>query len=302
MPHKQIKGKNLPSLVHEFLAWKGVTGTDNTIRAYRETLDCFAYYCYERGKDPLVPRTINEWVAHLRAPEKGVRRKGGTINNYIGRVNSFFEWAIQMDYVLKNPTKLIPKLPQEAAHVRGFKEEEVKKLLISAGADDTRPYWSPMILLGHHYGMRIQDCCEFSANCVEWDRQCFTFMPQKQKAKEIELPLHDDLAVALKTVSPGDTHYFPLAVDRYYSNSVGSEFKEIVRRAQLSDNLSFHCLRHGAATNMIKAGINLTTIVEIIGWSSTAMLQRYLDRDEGEIAKLTMNSSVISPGPQCSTP
>ena len=50
-----------------------------------------------------------------------------------------------------------------------------------------------------------------------------------------------------------------------------------------------------SATNMIKMGIALTSIVEIIGWSSTAMLQRYLDTDEKEISKLKMGGSVIAP-------
>lgn len=303
MQDREIKRSTLPSLIHEFINWKKVTSSLNTIRAYRETLECFAHYCFDRAKDPLIPKTINDWVAHMRTPKKGRRRrKGCTINNYIGRLSSFFDWAIQMEYLVKNPTKLTPRLPPERSHVRGFKEDEVKELLVAAGADETRPYWTPMILLGHHYGMRIQDCCEFSSSCVDWRRMRFTFMPGKQSRKEIELPLHGDVAAALKSVTPGSVHYFPVAAKRYYSTTVTAEFKSIVIRAGLPTSLSFHCLRHGAATNMIKAGIGLTTIVEIIGWSSTAMLQRYLDRDDDEISKLTLSGSVMSPLPQCSAP
>jgi len=301
MPNKNLKGKTLPSLIHEYIAWRKVTGSPNTIRAYQETLENFAHFCFDRKKDPIISRTINEWVAHLRVPVDGVRRKGGTVNVYVSRVHSFFEWTVQMGYISKNPTKLIPKLPPEASFVRGFKEEEVKKLLIEAGKDENRPYWPSLILLGHHYGMRIQDCCQFSATCIDWDNMSFTFMPQKQSRQEIELPLHDDLANALKAVYPGEEYYFPLAVERYHSNTIASEFRNIANAAGVSKKLSFHCLRHGAATNMIAAGIGLTTIVEIIGWTSTAMLQRYLDRDEKEIAKLKMSGSVVSPLPQCSS-
>jgi len=300
--NKDIKGRNLPSLVYEFINWKAITASKNTILAYQGALEGYSNFCYERKLDPLANQTVNSWVAHLRVSNKTKRRKGCTINYYVGRLSAFFEWGINMDYFIKNPTKLTPKLPPELAHVRGFTKDEVKKLLVSAGKDETRTYWPPMIMLGHHYGMRIQDCAEFSATCVDWSRNKFTFTPQKQSRKEIELPLHSDVADALKSVTPGEQYYFPLAVKRYYSNSVTSEFKALVNDAGLDSKLTFHCLRHGAATNMIAAGINLPTIVEIIGWTSTAMLQRYIDRDENEIAKLTLGGSVTSPLPQCTAP
>jgi hypothetical protein len=42
---------------------------------------------------------------------------------------------------------------------------------------------------------------------------------------------------------------------------------------------------------MIKAGVRTTTITEIIGWESPAMLQRYIDRDEEDIA-LALEGSI----------
>jgi site-specific recombinase XerD len=290
------KTRTLPSLIHEFCDWKAVTAADNTIRVYRETLELYAHFCYDRQLAPLEPASANKWVGNLRAPLKGVRVKGITINTYVARLRSFFEWGIQMDYFIKNPAKLIPKLPPEAAHVRGFTEDEVKQLVVSSGADESRAYWYPMILLGWHYGMRLQDCAEFSST-IDWKRSKFIFMPQKQSRREIELPLHDDLAKALLPLDVSNDHYFSLAAERYHSNTLSSEFKAIVRGAGIPDQMTFHCLRHGAATNMIKMGIALTSIVEIIGWSSTAMLQRYLDTDEKELSKLKTGGSVISPPP-----
>ena len=288
------KTRNLPSLIHEFCDWKAVTAAKTTIRVYKETLELYAHFCFDRSLDPVEASTVNKWVAKLRVPVGGVRLKGITVNAYVARLRSFFEWSIQMDYFQKNPTRLIPKLPAESAHIRGFTESEVIQLVVSAGSDESRPYWEPMILLGWHYGMRLQDCAEFSSR-IDWDRGRFTFMPKIQSRKEIELPLHDDLSESLLSLEVCGTHYFPLAIERYHSNSLSVEFKAIVRRAKIPDHMTFHCLRHGAATNMIKMGIALTSIVEIIGWSSTAMLQRYLDTDEKEISKLKMGGSVIAP-------
>ena len=44
---------------------------------------------------------------------------------------------------------------------------------------------------------------------------------------------------------------------------------------------------------MLKNGVRTTTITEIIGWDSPAMLQRYIDRDEKDIATALEGSITV---------
>jgi len=290
------KGRTLPSLIHEFLRFKAIAGSDTTIRHYKTTLEVYAYFCFNKRLDPLECDTIHSWIAELKKPFNGKRRRGGTINQYISRLNSFFDYIIKREYMAegKRPTRMVERLPLEGRFVRGFDHNEASILVKAAAAHKYSNYWVPMILLAWHYGMRLQDCAYFSKECVNWDAMSFSFTPRKQKRREIRLPLHEDVATALRGVESEDPdHYFPMAIDKYNKNSMSAEFKTIVRKAKLDNGLSFHCLRHGAATNMIKMGIRLTTIVEIIGWTSTAMLQRYLDTDVLEVEKVLGAGSLM---------
>ena len=38
------KGRTLPSLIHEFLRFKAIAGSDTTIRHYKTTLEVYAYF------------------------------------------------------------------------------------------------------------------------------------------------------------------------------------------------------------------------------------------------------------------
>jgi len=316
MKKKKKLGKTLPQLIHEFLAFRRVVGKQNTIIGLQTTLETFAFFCLNRELNPLETETVQKWATTLRAPVGGKRvRTGGTINVYIRRLKSFFNWGTTMGYFKRNPCALVNKFPVEGKYVRGFTADEVVKLVTAANADPYSWYWVPMILLGWHYGMRLEDCAKFGAQCVDWDRMTFRFTPRKQSRREIELPLHSDVTNAIKDIRIEDDqeYYFPLGAQRYTSNTLSKEFKRIVIAAGLPDYLTFHCLRHGAATSMIKAGIKLTSIVDIIGWSSTSMLQRYLDTDVDEVSKLTQAKSVIpaivsvsnnqeASVPECKTP
>ena len=141
--------------------------------------------------------------------------------------------------------------------------------------------------------MRLGDTACFQREFVDFTKKRVNFIPMKRKKKEIILPLHPDVDLALSKVPfECSKYFFPLGRDRYYfRGSLSAQFKEIVLLAGLSNSLTFHCLRHGAATRMIKAGVRTTTITEIIGWESPAMLQRYIDRDEEDIA-LALEGSI----------
>ena len=231
MKKKKKLGRTLPQLIHEFLAFKKVTGKDNTIIGLQGTLEKFAMFCLDRKLDPLEPDTVNRWASTLRAPVKGKRvRTGGSINVYIQRLKSFYSWGLVMGYFDRNPCFLVGKFPKEGKHVRGFEPEEIAPLIGAANADHGCDYWVPMILLGWHYGMRIEDCAKFGAHCVDWNRMTFKFMPRKQSEREIELPLHHDLVEAIKGLPIEDDQefYFPLGAQRYASNSLSKEFKRIV--------------------------------------------------------------------------
>jgi len=285
------KTKTLPKMIKEFIGWKKLASADNTIRCYENYLNRFNDYCFHNNKNPLESQTVHSFLSGRKA--KG--SKGVTLNHILSVIRSFFKYFIDSGQLTLNPTAMIPRFKEEAATVVGFSPQEAKSLLNASYDSPCSDYWTPMILLGWHYGMRLGDTACFQRDFVDWKAKQIRFIPMKRKRREILLPLVTDVELALSKVPREDADYFfPLGKDRYFfRGTLGKQFKDIVRLAGLKESLTFHCLRHGAATRMLKAGVRTTTITEIIGWESPAMLQRYIDRDEDDISKALEGSLTV---------
>jgi len=287
------KTKTLPTMIREFVNWKRLGSADNTISSYERNLGRFSDHCFDNKQNPLKPATLHSFLLSCKRNKKsGKRVKGITLNQILTSLKSFFKYYVDSGQIAINPAAMIPRFKEEAATIIGFTPAEAKALLKASYSHKDSDYWTPMILLGWHYGMRLGDTACFQRSFVDFTSKRMTFIPMKRKRREIILPLVPDVDLALgKVPCENDQYFFPLSRDRYYfGGSLCVQFKDIVRDAGINDTLTFHCLRHGAATRMLKAGVRTTTITEIIGWESPAMLQRYIDRDEEDISKALQGS------------
>tara|TARA_B100000902_G_C27234545_1_gene876662 strand:- start:298 stop:1173 length:876 start_codon:yes stop_codon:yes gene_type:complete len=288
---KKKKTKNLPQLINEYLSFKMVTKSKNTISNMETTLLHYAQFCLDRKRHPLKEDTVFKWVSNLRFGNK--KRKGNTINNYISRLKTFLNYLVNVGYIDSNPAKMVDLLPPEHKEIVGFNHNDAKVLIQSAGKHRHSNYWVPMILLGWHYGMRISDCSHIKHKEVDMNYRQINFLPKKQRRRYIRLPLHPDVYDAFNNAELGEGEYmFPDAVRKYEVKTLSCEFKSIIKSAKLPESYTFHCLRHGAATNMLKMGIRMTTITEIIGWSSPTMLYKYMDTDQEEMDKVLDMKSI----------
>ena len=276
-------------MVVEYIRWKMLAASEATIDCYQGKLDNYADHCFRENQNPLKRDAVHSFL--LVSKKKGV--KGVTLNHTLAILKSFFQFWVDREFINRNPTALIQRFPEEAAAVVGFKQQDAKDLLSASRSHRNSHYWTPMILLGWHYGMRLGDTALFERSFVDWKAKQIRFIPRKRKKREIILPLVPDVESALKGVPDEGDSFFPSAKRRYASRgTLSAEFKRIVLAAGLSDRFTYHCLRHGAATRMLESGVRMTTITAIIGWDSPRMLQRYIDRDEVDIAKAFVGSSI----------
>ena len=63
---------------------------------------------------------------------------------------------------------------------------------------------------------------------------------------------------------------------RYDKNFITKKFKCYLRLAGLPEKFHFHCLRHTAITNLIKAGVNINYVRQIAGHSDLKTTENYI--------------------------
>lgn len=110
-----------------------------------------------------------------------------------------------------------------------------------------------------------------------------TYLYSDTKTGAVKIPISRRFRAALDALPRDGTHYFP----SYAGNArrvilmFGAACKRAdVQTGRAAGGISFHCLRHTGASRMLAAGIDVKTVMEIGGWKSLTVLNRYLHPTE----------------------
>jgi len=179
-----------------------------------------------------------------------------------------------------------PRLYQLEQLPRALPWETVRALLRSidrASAKGLRDY--AMFLLIATYGLRTREVVAITLDDIRW-RQGRLRIHQSKTLSPLELPLTNEVSSAivkhLKRTPPPPSYRriflrmrAPLGVLK--RTAVGEAFQSLVRKSGL--RIPFqgpHCLRHSLAVHLLKSGIPLKTIGDILGHRSATSTSTYL--------------------------
>ena len=105
-------------------------------------------------------------------------------------------------------------------------------------------------------------------------------------SKERIIPLHDMALSAMRTylllarpklLKDGESDYFFVSTrgNQMSPDAIRKMFKESVRAAGLSEDLTPHDMRHTFATDLLSGGANLRSVQEMLGHASLSTTQIY---------------------------
>ena len=127
--------------------------------------------------------------------------------------------------------------------------------------------------------------CDGERKCFPWTHRQITretpastretpdcALTKKPRQVPLTLPVRQALVELSKVRDLGHRHVF--VYHRSPVREVKTAFRTACKRAGI-ENLRFHDLRHCAATNLRRAGVDTTTAMQIIGHKSPYMWKRY---------------------------
>ncbi len=230
-------------------------------------------------------------ISHIKPVDlenyQGMRRAEGkadsTIDREIGAAKTAivkaFDNGIVSGDTLKT-FKVVKKLLRANSNARDqvLLPEEFQNLL-----DNSPSYLKPILTTGYYTGMRRGEILNLTWDKVDL-RNCVIRLTAKDtKDKEARtIPICEDLMTCLKGLprSLNTKHVF-----LYRGEPVKKDFRSglkiACKRAGITygrfkkDGFIFHDLRHTFNTNMRKAGVPESVIMEITGHSTRAMFDRY---------------------------
>jgi integrase len=249
--------------VDEFIARHSL-GRPKTRASHRTCLNCLLRSDLFKGKR--LSEITTESVAKYHA-ERGARLKVSA-NRELGFLKLIFQRAVEWGEVSRNPAALVKKFPEPKNKLRILTDDEATKLLEAAS-----PHLVPFLRILLTTAMRPHEAFALRWEYPGWDtekglkwsvvslKKRIIFIPGAlaKNHKNREVPLSKEL-VAMFEALPRDSKsgkVFPW-------NSAPKSFRAAVKKAKLK-NMTLYTLKHTAVSRMIRAGVDLVTVTELVG-------------------------------------
>ena len=213
-------------------------------------------YKLARLSDGIAPRTVNFEIAVMRA---------------------FYNWLIDVREVpIHNPASRIRKLREPEGPKKSLPTDKLTALNEAAG---TNPYQMLLLKLGLTTGMRGAEMVTLTWDDIDLEAGLVNLRPENSKTQSGRvLPLRDDVKELLKgleraTGGTGNERlFFGFAKD---PKALRYQWKKLCFAAGL-EGIGLHALRHTFGTLMLRNGVDLRTVQELMGHKQLKTTAGYL--------------------------
>ncbi len=283
--------KDVPTAVKLFLRHLANAGkAAGTLRQYRDILTHFFGYFDGAEAGIITTDMLNEFFQDERR-----RRAAATVNLRKAAVRSFYKYLLATEKITKDPSRLIESEKVVNKSPGTFSAAQREKLVKTIAAEKVFPSrpgpmrdWM-MVILAYNTGLRVAELVGVNIEDVE-GRRTFEVIGKGQKLRI--LPLNEATRRAL-------TEYIPwrraldtadreaLFVNRFgrriSTRAVEILLKGWLKKAGISGDFSPHSLRHSVATDLVRGGVNIRVVQEILGHASLETTKRYTRVDDKDM-------------------
>ena len=199
--------------------------------------------------------------------------KPATVNNHLATIKHMFTKAVDWNMVEEEVLKRIRKVKLLEANnrrLRFLSKEECNSLL-----DECAFHLKSIVTTALNTGMRKEEILS-----LKWDnvdlKHGFILLDKTKNGERREIPINQKLRETISRIIPRlDVPYV------FYNLKSGNRYQRVTRsfatacrRAGIRD-FKFHDLRHTFASHLVMAGIDLTTVRELLGHKTLTMTLRY---------------------------
>lgn len=267
--------KTLKDYLAKYDNWITLTASRATATRYSKALDMFFRKIPQEYPQDLLRFDVEDFkVMRLR---DGVSAR--TINFEVAVLRAFYNWLIDLEAVSLNPAIKIKKL-REPEHVRKSLPPDIMERIFEAIETEEERL---LVILAAHTGLRGNTLAQLEWSDFDLKNKLLTILPEKTKTgKGQQIPLRSDLVEFLET-QVGEGPVFRKDV-----RGLQAKFKALLHRAGLK-GFGLHALRHTFATSLLRNGVDLRTVQELLGHKSLKTTALYLTPATAEETRGKLN-------------
>lgn len=198
--------------------------------------------------------------------------KPSTTNRYLSTLSSVMRAAMKRNLALSNPVVKGMRGKEEAKAVPWISAEDLARLYASIPEE-----YRPVCVLASETGMRRGELLALDWRDVSLERGVVLVRKSKSK-KPREVPLtsvaRGVLSALLAGRAPAPIRGAHPVFPGMSGFGLSKGFPRWAKAATLG-KMRFHDLRHSWASRLVRAGVDLGTVMRLGGWASLSMVSRY---------------------------
>ena len=291
--------KTLTVLLDQFLSATADRGSHRAVEAYRLTCKEFLDVIGLRYADEIMPEDVAKF--HKALAERGMSAR--TVSNRNSNLKTFLKF-------LGLDLKRLPKPPKyDKTMPEIYTDQELNALFqVAMPARENLLFW---LLL--QTGVREQEAMYLEWNDIDPERKILRLRSKVSRwgfrlkdFEERELPLNDDLLMRLMNYKQNLTEPCTLVFDKdgKPDGHMLRTLKRLVKtaglncgkcegclgKAQECENWYLHKFRATYCTKLLRSGLDLRTVQQLMGHSDLASTMRYLRPAENEQTQARINA------------
>ena len=301
---QKVKAYKLVDLAEEYLKWaERQRSYKDKKRCIRQLVEVFG----NRDMKDLNTREIEQWQS-----SRLKYNKPSTVNRLLATlkhmVNKGTQWEMAGDGALKQ-VRNVKLLPENNRRLRFLSIEECQRLIECCHKD-----LKPIVVVALNTGMRRGEIFGLKWEQVDLSHG-FILLDVTKNGERREIPINTTLEYLFKEMLQRsiDSKYVFAGKTGKPLTDIKKGFHTALRKAVIHD-FRFHDLRHTFASQLVMAGIDITSVKELLGHKSLTMTMRYshlspghkrkavhvLDRlmeeNENDVSKKWYNSGTVTDG------
>jgi integrase len=202
----------------------------------------------------------------------GVSRKPtvskATVNREIVMLKHMFKKAVQWGYLSETPFSNLELQKEPAPRTRYVTADEWPRLLSACTAE-----MRSVVVFARFTGMREGEIFDLKWSDIDWQQESITVTKCKNNTPRT-IPLTKALARQLRSRHQHAKSIYVFPGKKGRRTTLRTAFNGACRRAGI-ENFRFHDLRHTFASDLVNKGIDLMTIMKLMGHKSIQSTMRY---------------------------
>jgi site-specific recombinase XerD len=252
----------------------------NSVKFYRKpyTIEkekyCLDYFCKQLSENYNV---FGERFIHTLKPEELERYyfskdyKPNTVRILLNCLIKTYDYAVEKNYLPDNPIKGVKRLKMEESLPK-YVDFKVIKNLLTHMEGNVRDYYNILA----YSGLRPSEARLLKVEDIKGE---FIMVPRSKTGKFRAIPIHENIRLVLKRLCKGKNLSEYLFINKdgkpYTRGGFQKTLKYAIKKAGIKEHVSPHRFRHSFATELLRKGVDLKTVQELLGHSTISTTEIY---------------------------